>query len=171
MSEEPHSTPFAELSPEVQRAVLERHKSGAWPVDRLLQLCAEQQAGTLYTTIGERLGCGKNAVVGKVRRLAELNILIPRPNPSIARPDVTDAMRRRRASDHQREMRRRRKGDDLRAYRQPGFATLAAGPVEAPLSPPVPKRLIPAALNHPLAPARPKPPRAIDAAEIQRIPR
>lgn len=60
------------------RYLLEGHIAATWPLERLLELCREWNAGTSLSAIGAIWGVGKNPVAGKTHRLVKAGILLPR---------------------------------------------------------------------------------------------
>lgn len=161
--------PEPDLSMVELRAVLLPLANSIWPLERLLRLCLNYREGLSLAQIALRFGCGKNAIVGKVHRLIDKNILVGRGQPGggwssgrAARDpkEGAEALRKARAAS------RRESGSTT--GRQEGAAQLAHAlkvtghPRPAPLTPPAlvvppapvpaPKRLIPLALNKPLAP-------------------
>jgi GcrA cell cycle regulator len=142
------------------RMVLPPHASPAWPMDRLLALCALWASGLIASTIGMRLGVTKSAVLGKAHRLAACNILTLRDNPSAAsRQSKEERAEAMRQCSH--DFRERRKGEPLRPYvhharATPAAAPVAARPVTVPSPAAIPQAPVPAALDRPPDPP-PKP--------------
>lgn len=132
------------LSDSDLRMVLARHTAPTWPLEKLVALCREWPTGAKASAIGTRLGTTKHAIIGKVHRLAVAGILTLRPNPKIPLPDSPLT----RWAHKAREFRERAKGAPLRQYTRHGTPTAPATPI--------PKRLVPTALNRPLA-SVPKP--------------
>ena len=163
------STAFSDLTTVEKHFVLAPHIASAWPLDRLMRLCQEWEAGTHTKHIGDGLGCGKNAVCGKTYRLCNGGVLVPRGNPGGRRGGAAGLARVVASTSVPRPPRR--------APAVTLAVTLAALPslttAEPAPPPPIPKRVTPAALNRPLKAApKPRPAHASpDVAELPHIPR
>ena len=75
--------------------------SDVWPMERMLALCRGWDAAEPAKVLAARLGVTKNALLGKVNRLAALGILASRGSPIIREAD--DPRRVARSAERERQ--------------------------------------------------------------------
>ncbi len=95
------------------RVVLAPFVSEVWPYERVSALYHAWRSGIPAIKIGVELKATKNAVIGKIHRLAERNIVRLRANPSVDQKYRTPEMERRRHADRARVTRECQKGAPL----------------------------------------------------------
>lgn len=92
-----HHTPVERLegpvTESVRLAALHRLAHGQWTAARMEKLCVAWEAGVSCEEIALLLGITKNAIVGKVHRLAKRGLLTTRPSPIIRTGPREDAPR------------------------------------------------------------------------------
>lgn len=89
------ATPQSALTDAQLRIVLAPCVSGIWPMERAIRICRLYEAGTSLSDIAAAFGVKKNAVVGKVHRFVATGILVARGNaggnPAYKKPPAAPA--------------------------------------------------------------------------------